>query len=157
MEKYGNVSFWRERNRLSRPLSVVLTLAAILILWVIDSATRTPLSQIAQVMDRFPQVDRIVITTPEGEAYTLEEEAEVARYRDLLEPGILYSGSRREIQALVVEKVAEVTFYIGDEALVREELYLLQDQLDDVLRRAVLGTDRGPLIGKVGRDFCGVG
>ena len=67
------------------------------------------------------------------------------------------SGDSREIRDAVVEEVAEVAFYIGERVLVREELYLLQAPLEESLRRCVWETERGPLIGKVGRYFRSIG
>lgn len=153
VREFKQISFWKERSRLAPIQAVNLGLALFLALMVLDGLTRVPLEAMARVGDQFPQVDRIVITTPAGETAVLEDEETVARYRDLMEPGMVFSGSQREIRAAVVEKVAEVTFYIGDRVLVREELYLLQAPLEESLRRCVWETERGPLIGKVGRYF----
>ena len=157
VREFKQISFWKERSRLAPIQAVNLGLALFLALMVLDGLTRVPLEAMARVGDQFPQVDRIVITTPAGETAVLEDEETVARYRDLMEPGMVFFGSQREIRAAVVEKVAEVTFYIGDRVLVREELYLLQAPLEESLRRCVWETERGPLIGKVGRYFRSIG
>ena len=157
VREFKQISFWKERSRLTPIQAVNLGLALFLVLMVLDGLTRVPLEAMARVGDQFPQVDRIVITTPAGKTVVLKDEETVAQYRDLMEPGMALSGDSREIRDAVVEEVAEVAFYIGERVLVREELYLLQAPLEESLRRCVWETERGPLIGKVGRYFRSIG
>ena len=108
----------------------------------------------AEVAGRFPEVDRAVVSV-EGEApRTILDPTELAAYKEALEPTTILSGDSMEIQKAVIREVAEVTFYIGREELVRVQLYLLDETAGEKWGRP---TEAGLLIGQVDLVFRRLG
>ena len=108
--------------------------------------------RILSVMERFPQVDRVEVLVPGQDPLTITDPEQVELYKQWLEPQVVLSGNRRQIQGAIVETVAEVRFFIGGEELVRETLYRLEEGFGEGLE-----TPWGLLVGKVGRDFRSLG
>lgn len=128
------------------PLFLLVFLALYI---VVDLLPGIRLRRAAEAADRFSQVDRAVIAVEGGAVRTITDAGELAAYKEVLEPGAILSGDHNSIRDAVIRKEAEVTFYIGQEALIREGLYLLDETAGAEWGRP---TEIGPLIGMV--DGC---
>lgn len=106
------------------------------------------------VADHFYEVDWIVISVKDGEVYSVVDDSELKLYKKSLEPTTIYSGKHEIIKDAIIQKVAEVSFYIGEVELVREELYLLDEDSGIEWGHH---TEMGYLIGKVDGEFRRLG
>lgn len=139
------------KKRYLIPLGLLLV---IVLFVVVDVLPARYLRQAAAVADRFPEVDRAVVSV-EGEApRTILDPTELAAYKEALEPTAILSGDRMEIREAVVWEVAEVTFLIGEEELVRVQLYLLDETAGEKWGRP---TEAGLMVGQVDLVFRQLG
>lgn len=132
----------------------LLFILIMLLLFYATIRSNLYLRHATDVADHFYEVDRVVISVKDGEVYSIVDVSELKLYKESLEPTTIYSGDHEIIKDAIIRKVAEVSFYIGDVELVREELYLLDEDSGIEWGRH---TEMGYLIGKVDGKFRRLG
>lgn len=140
-------------KRYKRKYAIALLLIMLLLFYATLCSNRY-LRNATDVADHFCEVDRIVVSLENGEVYSVTDDSELTVYKAILEPKTIYSGDHEAIKDAIIRKTAEVSFYIGEVELVREELYLLDEDSGIEWGRH---TEGGYLIGKVDGKFRRLG